>query len=272
MRASSRFGRMVRLGLYAALATLGPTAARADRMNLLVPAYFYPGGDRARYWQMLDRAAPKVSLWVIVNPASGPGTKVDPVYRAAVTSLRRAGGKTLAYVDTSYGARPRQTVLKDIDDWLAFYPGLLDGFFLDQVTSDAKPEHIDYLAPIYRYVKQKGARLIVMGNPGTNAEEAYLARPVCDALMTFENGASTYPEYKVDAWTARYPPSRFAHILHTTPSTMGAVESSLQLARRRRAGWIFLTDAVYRNAQSNPYDCLPTYWDKLVSLLQGGRP
>jgi hypothetical protein len=243
-------------------------AAQAQELKIIVPAYFYPGGAGARDWQRLNAAAQKVPLWVIINPASGPGRQTDPVSRAAYKALRAAHGKTLAYVDTSYAKRPLDRVLKDIDQWLVLYPGQADGFFIDQITYDDNPAHLDYLARVYRYIKDKSRKFVVMGNPGTNTREAYLKRPVCDAIMTFENFAAEYPRYQPDAWAARYRPDRFAHILHSAPPSEEALRQALKTMQERRAGWVFITDAVYTKAHPNPYNRLPTYWEKEVEAVQ----
>lgn len=243
-------------------------AARAQELKIIVPAYFYPGGAGAGDWQRLNAAAQKVALWVIINPADGPGRQTGPVSSAAYKALRAAHGKTLAYVDTSYARRPLDRVLKDIDRWLALYPGQADGFFLDQIPYDDAPTHLDYLARVYRYIKGKSRKFLVMGNPGTNTREAYLKRPVCDAIMTFENFAAEYPNYQPDAWAVRYRPDRFAHILHSAPPSEEALQEAIQTMQARRAGWLFITDAVYSKAHPNPYNRLPTYWEKEVEAVQ----
>ncbi len=245
-----------------------PLVARAQEMRIIVPAYFHPGGATLKYWEQMNTAAHKVPLWVIINPADGPGKQTEPESAAAFKALRAAGGRTLGYVDTDYCKRSQVDVLKDIDLWLSLYPGQTDGFFLDEMTNDDSTEHLDYLAHVYAYIKSKNPAFLVMGNPGTNTLEVYLKRPVCDALMTFESAASEYPAYQPDAWTTNYRPDQFAHILHTAPPTEAFLLDAIKTAQARRAGWIFITDAIFDKTHRNPYNRLPRYWDKEVAEVR----
>src|SRR5689334_12504716 len=65
----------------------GPRPAPAGETILLVPAYFYPSGDRQGDWNRLAEAARSVPLEVIINPANGPGTRRDPRYVAVIDAL-----------------------------------------------------------------------------------------------------------------------------------------------------------------------------------------
>ena len=69
----------------------GGTAHAAPKLELLVPAYFYPAGSGSDSWQALDDAAARVGVGVtaIVNVNSGPGDTLDPNYLAVVESLER---------------------------------------------------------------------------------------------------------------------------------------------------------------------------------------
>src|ERR1700744_2859377 len=100
--------------------------AQATPLGLMVPAYFYPKPGGA--WDDLDKAAARVPLIVIMNPASGPGKSRDMVYVQALAKLHQAGGKATGYIHTSYGERPLAEVEKEIDLYLSFYS--LDGFFI----------------------------------------------------------------------------------------------------------------------------------------------
>src|SRR5690242_21611817 len=82
-----------------------PRPAHAGETILLVPAYFYPSGERLDDWNRLAEAARSVPLEVIINPANGPGTRRDRRYVAVVDALHRSGARILAYVDSNYGRR-----------------------------------------------------------------------------------------------------------------------------------------------------------------------
>src|SRR5262249_10831163 len=74
----------------------------APRPGALVPAYFYPAGKGLKAWQQLAADARSTTIEAILNPASGPGTKRDPTYVTVVGDFRKAGGKVLGYISTSY--------------------------------------------------------------------------------------------------------------------------------------------------------------------------
>ena len=50
-----------------------PLAAATPKVQLLVPAYFYPAGPGLQAWQHLMEAASKIKIVAKVNPSSGPG-------------------------------------------------------------------------------------------------------------------------------------------------------------------------------------------------------
>ena len=55
--------------------------------RLVVPAYFHPAVHPGQ-WEWLAQHAAEVRL-VILNIASGPGTRPEPVFQAAVARRRR---------------------------------------------------------------------------------------------------------------------------------------------------------------------------------------
>src|SRR5262245_25186282 len=80
-----------------------------ERTGVLVPMYVYPKDihKNASYNRLMDlkRRYETVPMWVILNPATGPGKKVDGNYAKAIDRLRGAGCVVLGYVGTSYGKR-----------------------------------------------------------------------------------------------------------------------------------------------------------------------
>ena len=81
-----------------------------ERTGLLVPMYVYPRDihKNSAYNRLMDlkRRYETVPMWVILNPASGPGKSVDANYTKAIDRLIGAGWVVLGYVSTSYGKRP----------------------------------------------------------------------------------------------------------------------------------------------------------------------
>src|SRR5262245_25712748 len=67
--------------------------ARAQqRTGIIVPMYVYPANvhQNIEYNRLLDikRRHETVPTWVIVNPSSGPGERVDPNYTKAIDRLQ----------------------------------------------------------------------------------------------------------------------------------------------------------------------------------------
>jgi hypothetical protein len=233
---------------------LGTNAAP---MGILVPAYFDPPGG---FWNELNFAATRVPLVAIMNPNSGPGTKQNPDYVAAVNSLRAAGGRVIGYVSTSYAARDTNTVKADIARYFGFYS--VDGIFLDEMTNDAITSHLNYYAVLYQYIQKQGTNLLVVGNPGINTQETYLTRPAADVLVTFESNAG-YPALVVDRWVTNHLARQFSHLPYNAPSA-ATMTNYIILAASRNAGWIYVTE----DTLPNPWDTLPAYWTNEVNYLR----
>ena len=92
-----------------------------EKTGLLIPLYIYPANvhtnkDFNRVIE-LKRQYSEVPFWVIVNPASGPGTSIDPNYTKAIDRLIGAGCVVLGYVSTSYGKVPVETVQTNMQTW-----------------------------------------------------------------------------------------------------------------------------------------------------------
>jgi hypothetical protein len=58
-------------------------------------------------------------------------------------------------------------------------------------------------------------------------------------------------------------PSRFAHLVSEVPAD--ALEATVARSKALGAGWIYVTDDVL----PNPWDQLPSYFDRLVQLVSG---
>jgi hypothetical protein len=231
-------------------------SACAAPLGIVVPAYFHSES----LWTNMNWAAGRVPLVAIMNPNSGPGTTRNLQYVAAVNSLRSAGGKVIGYVSTDYAKRPAAAVREDIDRYCAFYT--LDGIFLDEFTNDSKSSHLAHYGGLYQYIRSKGTNMIVMGNPGTHTQEAYLAKPCADVLVTFESGRG-YSNYVADAWVMNHPARQFCHLPYAVGSTAG-MTNFVNLAVARNAGWIYVTS----DSGSNPWDTLPVYWTNEVNYIQ----
>jgi hypothetical protein len=232
------------------------TCVGAAPIGVLVPAYFYPGN----LWTSMNWAASRVPLVAIINPNSGPGAVQDPQYVSSVNSLRAAGAKAIGYVSTSYTSRATNAVKIDIDRYFSFYA--VDGIFLDELTNDSNTNHLNYYASLYQYIQTKGTNLLVVGNPGINTQEAYLARPCADTLVTFEVDTG-YSNYAADSWVANHLARQFCHLPYAVAAT-ATMTNFVNLASNRNAGWIYITD----DGGSNPWDTLPSYWTNEVNYIR----
>ena len=257
-----------------ALASNGVAHAQA----VLIPAYGNPccEGGVAMWSQLIANArAGKLELHVILEPASGPGASpIDPNYvnvggTGPAVELAAAGGKLYGYVPTHYATRVLSDVLSDIDTYYdpAYWRGAgvqVHGIFVDEMSNDLA--HTGYYEAITEHVKAKDGDAWVFGNPGTTftldssagaagfSVDDY-AQSV-DTIVTFENTAGNYrTTYTAPSWLAGYDARHFAHIIHSETSRSDMV-SDIDLARSRKAGFIYITDDVL----PNPYDVPASYW------------
>jgi hypothetical protein len=240
------------------------TNSRSSRATtVLVPAYFYPTDDGAKAWERLCQAARSIQVQAVINPASGPGTTADPNYAAIVEKFRAAGGKVLGYVHTSYGDREIGLVQSDIKNYLDMYH--VDGFFIDEMRGD--PLGVHYYSSLYNFIKRQNQALEVVGNPGIVPNEAYVKQKTADRLVIFEGGAADFQDHLPARWVRQYRPDRFVHIVYDARTA----EQMLRVLDRNaglHAAAVFISDG----AGSNPYDRLPSYWEREVLALKAARP
>ena len=240
---------------------------------MLVPAYFYPLPGSS--WDQLAATAknmPSVSITAIVNPNSGPGTKVDAQYTQALRTFTQAGGKAIGYVATSYGsgAVSQADIRRHIDRYLAFYGReQISGFFLDEMSN--KAAQLGFYREIYNYIKGLDSKLLVVGNPGTLPVGDYAT--VADSLVTFEGQAGAYERFNPQpqyGWVYQYGRDKQAMLAHDALDCR-AMQSSLSTAatERSRTGWVYATDLHYDYANNigDPWARLPVYWNQLLGTV-----
>lgn len=117
----------------------------ARGQDVLLPVYEASVGQAAlTKAEALGKAQ---RLWLIINPNSGPGTKPDAAYTALLKRAQKLKARTLAYVDLmawpgdglvpkSAAAFPKTSAMLTAErlSYARFYPGLLRGWFLDDVA------------------------------------------------------------------------------------------------------------------------------------------
>ncbi len=241
------------------------------RLEIIVPAYFYPvTGDPN--WPALTSAASRAPVTAILNPGSGPGAAPDANYQAVANTFKAAGGKLIGYIHTSYANRPIADVVTEMERYVAWYP--VDGFFIDEMSNQDTPAHLTYYANVYNYAKNlstpTGEPFRVIGNPGTNTAPNYLSFPVADALLIHEGSKRDYKNFAAPQWVLDMPSHRFGHLVYKTEKAR-AMRNTVRNAVRRNAGLIYVTN----DQLPNPWDSLPKYWqaevDCIVAINQGAN-
>ncbi|MFP6562190.1 spherulation-specific family 4 protein [Paraburkholderia sp. B3] len=241
----------------------GPAHAQtAKKLELVVPAYFDAQSDPAD-WNALATSAASAPTTAILNPDNGPGKKADSAYFAAIAKVHAAGGKVIGYVSTKYGKRALAAVVQDINLYTQMYQ--IDGFFIDEMTTDSKTADLQFYQSIYNYIKGLSANYQVTGNPGTNVPEIYASLPVADQLVVFEDNAKAYTKFKASAWQSNYPVSRFVHMVYNVPAA--SLAGVVQFAAENGAGGIYVTSLTL----PNPYKKLPSHWATETSDAAAGR-
>jgi hypothetical protein len=243
------------------------------RMEILVPAYFYPstGSD----WNRLTASAaahPTVAITAIMNPNNGNFSRVDGNFTRAVTQFTDAGGKVLGYVLTRYGkgSRSIEDITTAIDRYLELYGReRISGIFLDEMASETTK--LGFYREIYQYIKDIDPSLRVVGNPGTVPAAEFSS--VVDTLVTFEGTAVDYWKYDPrpnNAWLYRLANSTQAMLAHNAAGCAD-MQAAVQAAAsaRNNAGWVYATDLEfnYTTGVGNPWASLPSYWDALVQTV-----
>ena len=233
-------------------ATASPTAAAGSDnpsscVDLVVPAYF---DDMSNWTRASQTRPPPANLILDLPNGVGAGTAPDPVFQALVRQATSAGLTILGYSSTVDGARPVADVEADARHYRDWYG--VTRVFLDRVTGQSA--QFTYYQQLSSYIHQLDGPSSVWVNPGDYPDQDYMS--VGDVVMVFEGTYQQYLALQVPAWVSVYSPSRFAHTIYATPDT--DLVNALQLAQRRRAMHVYVTDLT----GANPYAALPSYWSR----------
>lgn len=213
-------------------------------MRLAVPSYFYPGAE----WDRLLQHKPSV---VVVNPASGPGQRIDQNYATLVRRLQAADIRTLGYIATDWARAYPEKVASEQAKYRKWYK--VSDFFFDEGATSA--ENVRYYEPMVE------TSILPALNPGTFPSERYM-RLKRAIHMIYECGLQRYLAEGPPTWTAKYPRGKFWHCVFGVPTLEEAIEVA-KVAKGRKAGYIYITDDEMLD-DDNPYDRLPSYWEGLV--------
>lgn len=242
-----------------------------QRTGVLVPLYVYPDNieHNEHYNRLIElrRRFETVPIWVIVNPASGPGEQVDPNYTRAIRRLIGSGCVVLGYVTTSYGKRSEKEVLRDIKRWLALYPDV-QGIFFDEMNNADTDVAAEYHAALNRSARDAGCWPTV-ANPGADTPARYFDAGAADVIIIHE-GTSWPAEQRlkgaVPGGYGDYPPFHRGILLHSQP----VLDLAELRTARQYVRWIYVTDDVYRPGDpqaDNPWDTLSSHLAEMLRLL-----
>lgn len=236
-----------------------------ERTGLLVPLYIYPSDvhNNAAYNRLIElkRRYETVPMWVILDPASGPGEQVDANYSKAIDRLRGAGCVVLGYVTTSYAKRLQVDVKKDVDRWLKMYPRI-HGIFFDEMIYEDTQAGVRYQSALNHYAHDAGCWPTV-ANPGADTPGRYFTEEAADVIVVHEGDSWPKEErLKGDALGgyADQPPFTRGVLVYSQPKLDRA---SLRMVRRY-ARWVYITEAEYR--LGDPKVVMP--WDRLSKHLE----
>jgi hypothetical protein len=231
--------------------------------NLLIPSYFYPGTSSP--WATMERTHSSNEI-VIINPNSGPGSRIDSNYVAEITRAHNSGLTVLGYVYTGYGVRSATAVDDDVAKYVSWYD--VDGVFYDEVSAQARD--LTYYQNRLNYAYSAIPQAITVLNPGVVPDRGYADLTVGAGgqltLVTFENKYNVYLNLSnaTTSWVTNYPANRFAHMVYgadTSTKMLNAVNKSKSLnagyiivSERTKVPWNYLTK--YNSALVTATSCL----------------
>jgi hypothetical protein len=242
-----------------------------ERTGVLVPMYVYPANVQRNppYNRLIDvrRRYETVPMWVIVNPASGPGKRVDANYTRAIDRLRGAGCVVIGYVTTSYARRTQDEVKKDIDRWLEMYPRI-HGIFFDEMIYEDTDEGAKYQSALSRYAHDAGCWPTV-ANPGADTPGRYFSAEAADVIIVHEGNAWPKEDRLKGDRAGGYsdhPPFTRGVLIHSQEK----LDRDALRTARKYVRWVYVTEGVFRPGDpkaANPWDRVSTHLEELCEQL-----
>jgi hypothetical protein len=235
--------------------------------------YFYiPLYNIANYQTIANEKQlhPSLKFMVEINPNSGPGDTQDARFPPAISAMKSAGVELVTgYVPTYYAKAlsgigspytgityTPQVIESYIDRYIQWYS--VNGVSFDEVSTSTDPAVINFYQQIVDYARSKGL-VILQANPGTSAPEQYIQ--MFDNSIVSENGAYPSETYLQSAtYNGKYSVAKFAVVVHSSQLN----ETWIPMAKKY-VSCIYLTDD---GPDGNPYDELPTYLDRELTLFQ----
>ena len=215
-------------------------------ITVLLPAYFYPGGNTAREWDDVLWASGQLKsegrLMVIVNVNSGPGNiqQPDQNYLNLISRLASSDAAVIAYVRADYGRRSADEILQDVRRWLGTYQGIT-GFFFDEVSPEKKDvAHFKALCEATRKLLKGVKQPLVIGNFGRMCDEGYAASGVFDLLCISE---SRWGDQKIErpSWDRKDSKAKFGEIIYGV-NDQKEFGAAFVLATSEGCSFVYITD------------------------------
>lgn len=219
-------------------------------LRLGIPAYGYPGFG---VWENLG--AVQEGALVVMDPADGPGSAIDPRYVAAITAAVGQGLRVFGYVTADYGRRDGAAMVEELERYRAWYRPC--GIFIDQTPASACS--CSAILELVDHVRACGMSVAINpGQPDIDPQDAAVA----DHVVNFEGPHSTYRGTRFPAWVRELPAERFWHLVYEVVDarTMRAVVAAVA---RAHAGIAYISDMT----MPNPWERLPAYWHEQRALL-----
>ncbi|WP_329136207.1 spherulation-specific family 4 protein [Streptomyces sp. NBC_01476] len=244
--------------------TVTGTAGTRDRTGFGVPAFAHPLVAPAEWAELARPGAPLD--WVAFDVARGPGSRPDPLHAEALTRVRENGVPVLGLLDTAHGIRPFGELVSDASHYLDWYR--VDGFYLDRAPTlrggAAECRRVvTTLRALLDADRRPGVPPLVVLAPGVHPYPGYAE--FADQLVTFNGPWTRYRWSEAPQWTASYPPTRFAHLVHGVPEAH--LDTALRVARWQGAGTVCFTDRTDREG-ADPWAGLPGYWHEAVRKVR----
>lgn len=267
------------------LLLISSTALANDeaQFRIIFPAYRFPlEPEGIEMWDALIQAAgiPDFELHVIMNPASGPGDFTNPGYldesvdppTGVVVDLKQAGAFIYGYVATGFANRDMEAVEADVLGYCEHYPGIIDGFFIDEVSNELGD--LDFYSSLRNFISGAMQGAPIIANPGTtfiNNTSGQTQFDVVDYIEAFDTiisieneGPFYFNSYDQADVPVDLNPSQIGHLVH---GQMDWEPEFLELALSRGAGFLYFTDDEFDpdDFTIEPFDLLPTFWNDFVS-------
>ncbi|PRP85026.1 putative cell surface spherulin 4-like protein [Planoprotostelium fungivorum] len=242
----------------------------ASGPSILVPLYQYPNdgtfSDLVKSVQNLT----SVQFFVVVNPASGPGSTLypDSNYIKAISQLNTFDNViTIGYVRTNYGNQPIANVTADINTYAGWsnYSAAnisMHGIFFDESPAVNVSASLSFIKNVTDRARLSIPSSTIVTNQGVIPETLdYFT--YTDYLVIFEESYQHLSTVNLDTLATPFH-SKSSIIIHTVPLNESLIDSLTSRFVSYNVGQLYLTE---RNITENPYLTLGQSWTYFTSAI-----